>query len=120
MGLGFTATSAEIGVLFAEYVLGRVTKQIVLDFLQPNEAKEFVKEILNTARIDQKKKRDYFPFTEDAIAAGVSQIVSITPRKVVDMMQQLLEECRLADIDPSNGPIAAEVLDKKRIWEDIH
>jgi hypothetical protein len=120
LGLGFTATSAEIGVLFTEYVLSRVSRQIVLDFLQPAEAKEFVKEILNSARVNRIAKVDYFPFTEEAIDAGVSQIVSITPRKVVNMMQQLIEECRIAGIDPSAGPITADVLDKHAVWEMIN
>ncbi len=79
-----------------------------------------MKEILNSARVDPKKKLDYFPFTEDAISAGVSQMVSITPRKVVNMMQQLIEECRIAGIDPSKGMITADILDKKAIWEMIN
>jgi polyhydroxyalkanoate synthesis regulator phasin len=87
--------------------------------LQPEEAKEFVQEILNSARVENKKKVGYFPFTEDAIEAGVSTIVSITPRKVVDMMQQLIEECRLANMDPAKGPISAAMLDKKAIWEMV-
>lgn len=121
LGLGFTATSAEIGVLFAEHVLSRVSKQIVLEYLQPDEAKLFVKEILQTARVDaNKKKQGFFPFTEDAIVAGVSQIVSITPRKIIDMMQQVIEECRLAGMDPSKGTITADMLDKAAIWESIN
>jgi len=119
LGLGFTATSAEIGVLFADYVLSRVSKQIVLEYMQPEEAKNFVKEILNLARVDAKKKKDFFPFTEPAIEAVVSQIVSITPRKIVNMMQQVIEECRLAGIDPAKGPITQELLDKHKIWEVI-
>ncbi len=119
LGIGFTASSAEIGVLFTDYVLSRVSRQIVLDYLQPAEAKDFVREILNTARIDKTKKIDFFPFAEDAIDAGVSQIVSITPRKVVDMMQQLIEECRIAGLDPKNGLIDADTLDKNAVWEMI-
>jgi hypothetical protein len=121
LGLGFTATSAEIGVLFADYVLSRVSKQIVLEYMQPHEAKTFVKEILNFARVDRKNKHriDYFPFTEDAITAAVSQIVSITPRKIVNMMQQIIEECRIAGLDPTQGPISAHVLDEKSVWEMV-
>jgi polyhydroxyalkanoate synthesis regulator phasin len=119
LGLGFTATAAEIGALFAPQVLSRVSKQIVLDYLQPEEAKLFVKDILNSARVDKKKKVDYFPFTEDAVATCVSEIVSITPRKVIDRMLQVLEECRLAGMNPSKSPIATEMLDKAKIWEMI-
>jgi hypothetical protein len=119
LGLGFTATSAEIGVLFADYVLSRVTKQIVLEYMQPSEAKDFVREILNIARVDSKKKKDYFPFTEQAIDTAVSQIVSITPRKVVNTMQQVIEECRLAGLDPGKAAITPEMLDKAGVWESI-
>jgi hypothetical protein len=119
LGLGFTATAAEIGTLFTEYVLDRVSNQIILEFLQPDEAKLFVKEILNSSRVEKKKNVDYFPFTEDAIETLVSQIVSITPRKVVTQMQQLIEECRLADLDPTRGPITTDMLDKAAVWEMI-
>src|SRR5947209_20338406 len=45
MMLAFTATAAELSILFAPYVLSRASKQIVMNFLQPDEAKEFVKGI---------------------------------------------------------------------------
>jgi hypothetical protein len=117
LGLGLTGTSAEIGVMFADQVLSRVSRQIVLDFLQPEEAKVFVKDILNSCRVDPKKKVDYFPFTEEAVETCVSQIVSITPRKVIDRMLQVLEECRLAKMDPSKAAITTAMLDKQKIWE---
>jgi hypothetical protein len=119
LGLGFTATSAEIGVLFADYVLSRVSKQIILAYLQPDEAKEFVRAILDTARNDSSGPSGFFPFTEDAIQAAVSQIVSITPRKIVNMMQQVIEECRLAGLDPAKAPISASDLDAHEVWEMI-
>jgi len=119
LGLGFTATAAELGVLFANYVIERATATIVLDFLQPDEAKDFVKEILNTARVDPKRKRDYFPFTDGAVEAIVSTLVSITPRKIVNKMQQLIEECRLKGINPATGAITPETLDSHKIWEAI-
>lgn len=119
IGLGFTASAAELGVLFANYITDRANKTIVLEFFQPDEGREFVKQILNTARIDIKKKCDYFPFAEEAIITIVSQIVSITPRKIVQRMQQIIEECRLAGIDPSKEPITTEMLDKYKIWETL-
>jgi hypothetical protein len=119
LGLGFTATSAEIGVLFAEYVLSRVTKQVVLEFLQPEEAKQFVAEILNSARVDGARNRGFYPFQEEAVATIVSQIVSITPRKIVNTMQQVLEECRLAGWEPSVGPISSAFLDEHAIWDMV-
>jgi hypothetical protein len=119
LGLGFTATSAELNILFEGYIIDRVTRQIVLDFLQPDEAKDFVRQILNSARVDTKKKIDYFPFTEEAVVSIVSQIVSITPRKIVKQMQQIIEECRLVGINPSKELITTAMLDAKQIWEMI-
>jgi hypothetical protein len=34
-------------------------------------------------------------------------------------MQQVIEECRLAGIDPSKGAITSDMLDKKAIWEMV-
>ncbi len=119
LGLGFTATAAELGVLFDEFVLSRVSKQITLQFMQPVEAQDFIRQILNTVRIDNKKHIDYFPFTEDAVGTIVSRMVSITPRKIVNQMLQILEECRLADLDPSKAPISTTQLDEKEIWEMV-
>jgi len=116
--LAFTATAAELNILFAEYVLSRVNKQIVMKYLELEEAKYFVRDILDTARIDQKRK-GYIPFDEGAIEAIVSQIVSITPRKIINAMQQVLEELRLADFNPSAGPATATVLDDHGIIEDV-
>jgi len=119
MALAFTATTAELPTMFTEYVLGRVSRQIVLDFLQPEEAKVFIKSILDTARVDNAQKNGYYPFSEDAAAVIVSQIVSITPRKIVNRMQQIIEEIRLADIDPEETLITPQVLDENNIWEAI-
>jgi len=87
--------------------------------MQPQDAKIFLKDILNTARIDNTKNVDYFPFAEGAVDEALSGLVSITPRKIMDRMQQLLEEVRLADIDPSKGIITTQMLDDHNIWEDI-
>jgi hypothetical protein len=119
MILAFTATSAELGVLFAEYVLSRVTHQVVFDFLQPHEAKEFICEILDTARINDKKNQNCYPFSEEAIDTIVSGIVSITPRKLVTRMQQIIEEVRLAGVNPKEGLITSQILDDKSIWEEV-
>lgn len=119
MILAFTATSAELGRLFTEYVLDRVSKQIVLDYLQPDEAKIFVKEILDTARIDKTKNTGYYPFTEEAVQTIIGQIVSITPRKIVNMMQQVIEECRIVGIDPSKGLIDSQTLDQSNVWQEV-
>jgi hypothetical protein len=119
MLLAFSGTAAEVGIIYNDYVQERVAKHIVLDYLQPDEAKDFVKAILDTARVDKKKNTGYYPFHEDAIDAVIATLVQITPRKLVMKMQQIIEECRLAGIDPKDGLITAQVLTDKNIWEEI-
>jgi len=117
--LGFKASTAELPIYFTRYILDRVTKQIILDFLQPHEAKEFVSSILDSARVDSSQKTGYYPFTEEAIETVVSHIVNITPRKVVDRLQQLIEESRLAGLDPTKELISSQLLDQHNIWEMV-
>ena len=119
MILAFTATAAELPILFAEYVLSRVSRQIVMELMDVDEAKEFVLKILNSEREMESRNMDYFPFTEDAVGAITSQIVSITPRKIVNAMQQILEESRLCEADPAKKPIDLDFLDKHQIIEDV-
>jgi len=119
MTLAFTATAAELSILFAPYVLSRASGQIAMNFLQPDEATEFVKGILNTSRVDEKGKKDFFPFEEGAVQAIVSQIVSITPRKVINTMLQVLEEVRLLGLDPSKEPISATYLEDHGVLEGV-
>ncbi len=119
MVLAFTATAAELSILFAPYVLSRASRQIVMNFLQPDEAKEFVKGILDTSRVEKKGKGGYFPFEEAAVHAVVSQIVSITPRKVINAMLQVLEEVRLLEHDVAKEPVSATYLEDHGILEEV-
>ncbi len=117
--LAYSGSAADANLLWTDYVQERVAKHILLDYLQPYEAKDFVKAILDTARVDEKKNTGYYPFHEDAIDAVIETLVSITPRKLVMKMQQIIEECRLAGVDPKDGLITAQVLTDKNIWEEI-
>lgn len=117
--LAFTATAAELNILFEEYVLSRVSKQIVMQLLDVDEAKTFVREILDSARPIGTSKVGYFPFEEGAVQTVVSQIVSITPRKVINAMQQILEEVRLLNYDVTKGPVSAEFLEDNDIIETV-
>lgn len=119
MMLAFTATAAELSILFAPYVLSRASKQIVMNFLQPEEAKEFVKGILDTSRLDPKRQTGYFPFEEGAVHTVVSQIVSITPRKVINAMLQVIEEVRLLGYDVSKEPVSAGFLEDNGVLEEV-
>ena len=104
MILGFTASAAELPILFAPYVLSRVSRQIVMELMDVDEANDFVTKILDSERVSSDENIGYFPFTEEAIMGITSQIVSITPRKIVKTMQQILEESRLFGADPSKKP----------------
>ncbi|MCA3034210.1 MAG: hypothetical protein ING33_03225 [Rhodocyclaceae bacterium] len=119
--LSFTASAAELNILFAEYVLSRVSRQVVMQLLDLDEAKVFVRDILDndSVRADKSGKRGYYPFDEGAVQTVVSQIVSITPRKVINAMQQVLEEVRLLGYDFSKGPVTAKYLDDNDIIEDV-
>jgi hypothetical protein len=119
MVLAFTATAAELNILFSPFVLSRVSRQIVMNFLQLDEAKLFIKGILDTARIDVSKRAGFFPFEDDTIHGIVSQIVSITPRKVINAMQQILEEVRLLNVDPTQGLITTAFLEDNGIIDEV-
>lgn len=118
------AVSAEqeiLSSLFAEYVLTRVSRQIEFKPLDRDGAIEFAIHIMDADRADKtaKNKVASFPFTKDALEAILGQLSFRTPRKIVNVMQQLIEEARLADIDPSKGPISVEKLDQTGIMDEV-
>lgn len=117
--LAFTATAAELNVLFDQFVLSRVSKQIHMDNLGMDDAKRFVRDILDDARLKQAGKKGYFPFSEDAVENIVASIMSITPRKVINAMQQILEEVRLLGWDPSQGEISTTYLEDNDVITDV-
>ena len=85
-----------------------------------DEATNFVCEIVQSERLDTTAKAGCFPFERSAVEYIVSQIVAITPRKVIKAMHDILEEVRLCDHDPSkNGPITREILDDFNIIEEV-
>lgn len=118
--LGLTGSAAEIPIMFAPYVLSRITRQIVLTPMNPNEAKEFIRKILDGERENNDSLTGYYPFSESAIDLIVGNLVAITPRKIITTMQQVLEEVRLIDFKPSrNNLITREFLDEKEVVVDI-
>ncbi len=120
MLLAFTASVAEVPLLFAPYVISRVARQIVLEPLDPSSATQFVREILDNERINGAGKKGFYPFEESAIDTIVSSITTITPRKIINIMQQVLEEVRLKDFIPErNNLISREFLDGQGILEEV-
>jgi hypothetical protein len=118
--LGFTATAAEVNVLFTDYVISRVTRPIVMQNLDTDDARSFVRDILEASRLDKKRgKVGFYPFNEGAVNTILSDIVAITPRKVVNVMQQVVEEVRLRGWSEAKGPVNEAYLEKNGILEDI-
>lgn len=116
------AISAEIStlpVLFFDYVLSRIHRQIELVVLDKDDAVSFVREILNSNRIDPAGETDFFPFEKEAIETIASQLTEITPRKIVTTMQQVIEEVRLAGHDPVEGLVSLDFLDEHEIVEEV-
>lgn len=119
MILAFSAETSLLHALFEEYILSRVQQQIELQTLTKDEALHFVKAVLATGRVRPEKTESFFPFSEDAVDLILSDMTSITPRKLVSVMQQAMEESRLEGHNPNDGAILAEWLDEKEILEEI-
>ena len=68
---------------------------------------------------DDPQKLGAFPFTREALEAVLGEVSSRTPRKIVNVLQQLIEEARLADLDPRNGPITVSRLDESEVLEGL-
>lgn len=117
------AATAEVTTLtnmFTDYVLSRVTRQIHFDLLDRSAAIDFVKNILAASRpagIDVSD--EYFPFDDEAVNLVMSQLREITPRKVVNTMQQVVEECRLSGANPADAPITSDVLDELEVLDAV-
>ena len=117
--IGLSAEISQLAVYFFDYVLSRIHRQIELVGLDKDDAVTFVCEILNSNRVDPEGELDFFPFERGAIDAIASQLTEITPRKIVNTMQQVIEEVRLADHDPSQGLVSVDFLDENEIVEEV-
>jgi len=116
--LGFTASVASVSLLFDEWVLSRVSRQIVMQTLPQDEAKDFIKGILNFDRVSR-ETRPFRPFDESAIDAIVSQMSSITPRRIMKTMERVLELVRTAGLDPRSSIATSDFLDDNGITDEI-
>ncbi len=113
-----TATAAEIGALFAPYVLERVKRQIEMDYLPPDEAKEFIREILRRNRASDQGDQGFFPFEETAVDGIFGRMLEISPRRAISAFHEILEEARVQGADPTKAPISLDFLDEHDIIED--
>ena len=119
MVIALSAEISQLTVYFFDYILSRIHRQIELAVLDKNDAITFVKEILKSNRLNSKGKSGFFPFEQSAIDSIASQLTEITPRKIVDTMQQIMEEVRLVGHNPEEESVSLEFLDEHEIIEDV-
>ena len=119
MVIALSAEISQLAVLFFDYVLRRIKRQIELVGLDKDDAVEFVREMLDKNRLDPEGEKDFFPFEEAAIDTIASHLTEITPAKIVDAMQQVIEETRLAGHNPEDGPVSLDFLDEHDIIEEV-
>ena len=117
--IALSAEISQLPALFFDYILSRIHRQIELVGLDKEDAVTFVHEILNSNRVDADGEADYFPFEKAAIDAIASQLTEITPRKIVNTMQQVIEEVRLAGHNPAEGSVSVDFLDENEIVEEV-
>ena len=119
MVIALSAEISQLAVLFFDYILSRIHRQIELVVLDKDDAVRFVREILNSNRVDPEGEGGYFPFEEAAVETIASQLTEITPRKIITTMQQVIEEARLASHNPEEGPVSVDFLDEHDIVEEV-
>jgi hypothetical protein len=120
--LAFTASVAALSTLFDQWVLDRVSKQIAMQVMPQHEAMEFIAGILDSNRVDSNNtsgRTRFYPFDVDAVRAIVSEMSSITPRKIMKVMSRVLGECRRAGADPAQGRITEDFLRQHGIMDEI-
>lgn len=118
------AVSAEqelLSSMFADYILTRVNRQIEFKPFDRATSFEFVTQIMDENRKDRDDltRKGAYPFTDEALDAVLGQLTFRTPRKVVNVMQQVIEEARLAELDPSQGGIDIADLDRTNLLDEI-
>lgn len=119
MVIALSADLAELPVYFFDYTLSRIHRMIELVVLDKDNSVRFVREILENNRLDSNREDSFFPFEEAVIETITSQLTEITPRKIVNTMQQVIEEVRLAGHNPDDGPVSLDFLDEHEIIEEV-
>jgi hypothetical protein len=119
IAIGLSAEIANLTSIFYDYLLDRIQKRIHLDTMDRDSAVEFVRRILDEWRVDSAGEAGFFPFDEDAVVAIAGRLNRITPRKIIDIMQQILEEVRLTGLDPRKNIANEAFLDDNENIEEI-
>lgn len=117
--IALSAEVADLASIFYEYLLERIQKRIYLDLMDRDTAVRFVHEILRENRLDPNGPDEFDPFDEEAVISIVGHLNRITPRKIIDVMQQALEEVRLAGLDPASARADEHFLEQHDIIEEV-
>lgn len=119
--VALSAEGAIVSAVFEQYLLQRIQRQIEMQELGKDEAMNFVEQILRDSRIDEEDavKSGFFPFDEAAVEAIMSQLHQITPRKIVNTMQEVVEEVRLAGLDPDTETVDLAFLDENDVMGEV-
>ena len=119
MAIGLSAEIADLASIFYDYLLERIQKRIHLDTMDRDDAVDFVRSIMDEWRIDPNGPTGFVPFDDEAIIAIASNLNRITPRKIIDVMQQVIEEVRLAGLDPKVAIADEAFLDDNDVLEEV-
>ena len=119
--IALSAEIADMAAIFYDYLLERISRRIAFDTMDRAVAIDFVKAIMDEDhnRVDSGGPRGFFPFDADAVDATASALVKITPRKIINIMQQVLEEVRLAGLDPATAVADLAFLDEHEILYEV-
>lgn len=119
--LGVSAEQELLSSMFADYILTRVNRQIEFKPFDRASSVEFAIQIMDAMRLDKANnaKMGAFPFSNESLDAILGQLTFRTPRKVVNVMQQVIEEARLAGLNPNDAPISTDSLDKTGLLDQV-
>lgn len=121
--LAISAELEQLPTVFTEFVLSRMARQIAFSPLDRQSAVDFAIGVMDSEPMRVSREDESllgaFPFTRQALEAVLGELSDRTPRKIVNILQQLIEEARLAGLDPRKGPITVEMLDESGVLEDL-
>ena len=126
--MNFTLTAQEeyeeIELVLGAYLTDRITRQIFFhEVKDPEKMLQYVRELLSYYRTEEKPKTPYFPFTEEALRALMSNLQRATPRNMNKRCRNALmrafekgifEEGKASEITPKFvQEMSQEELDKE-------
>jgi Cdc6-like AAA superfamily ATPase len=117
--IGLSAEVADLAAIFYPYLLERLSRRLHFDTMDRETTVDFVISILQANRVGDTPSDPAFPFEHDAVEAIASSLNKITPRKIINVMQQVLEEARLSGLNPANQMANLAYLDEHSIIDEV-